>query len=428
MDKKKKSFNFEFRFPICIFLATILWLYVMTEKNPETVYSYLDVPVQILNENTLNSRELQAMNLENFTATVSVRGLKSDILSFNENNIVATLDLSGYGAGNMKVPLQVKLKQNNSDLSIQKVDPSYVSIQFDKIVSSHKPIKISYIGEVEEGKILGQIETDVEEVSVKGPESLVNKVKYAEGVINLDGKDDDSHFSVDLKLIDEEGNPVEGVTVSPNEVSGKLPVGTGVTLPVKLEFTGEVPENMVIESIEFKPEEVGVIGSRKDLNLHEISTKPINLSDFAENSVKEIELDMPKNLKLQKPDTKILLEIKYTKEMEKTISVSPYDIKILNPHGIEYSFLDKDNIEVILKGNEHILKEFNPQFFVEFSKEKYESEEVSLNIQIADPPLELKTEIKPPSLRFKINKNNVGDDIDEETENENANNEAEKEQ
>lgn len=403
-----KISKINLRLPVCLILATILWLYVMTEKNPEIVFLYYEVPVKILNEGSLKNRGLKAMNLRDFTATVSLRGLKSDLISFKDERIEATIDLSGYGEGEMKVPVAVSLKEPKYDLVVEKVEPPMMLVQFDKIISDERPIRIISTGEVKEGSVLGSIEPETKTVKVVGPRSLVDRVAYAEGIVNLEDKDDFSTFYIPLKLKDNDGNIINNVAIEPQEVSGEISIKQRRTLPVAIKFTGDLPQGVIINEIEFSPKEVRVLGNKGDLNISEAPTVPIDLATIVETTSQTVALDLPNNISLENPNEKISVQMSYLEEVQRTQIIDKEDIVIENPpKGMNIIISDESIIMVSLIGEETLIANYNPILYIRFEDREYEEGDIEVSLQVRDVPEGIRAEISPKSLKINLeNKDN----------------------
>ena len=401
-QKKKKNQKINLTFPICVALAVFLWLYVMTEKNPEITHSYYEVPVKVLNKNTLSQKGLYAMNLADFTATVSLKGLKSDVLAFNRERIDLSIDLSGYGEGEMKIPIKASLKEPKYDLKIDRIDPTEFIIHFDKMITSAKPVRIIRTGEVAVGTLRASVESDLKTVSVKGPRSIVEKVSYAEATVNLEGKDDNSSFLVPIKLKDEDGDLVEGVYSIPSEVSGKILIKTVAEIPVAIKLTGELPKGSVITAMEYSPKTVKVIGSKEAVRVKEIPTVPINLSELSEDGKTETTLSLPKGLKILSGDDKVSVSVSYTRETKTTIAVPKNEITIDNvPEGLDAT-ITEDYISVILMGAYEKLAKAIPELSLVLTDNEQKAGTYSVSPTISGLPEGVRAELSPPKATVNV--------------------------
>ena len=79
---------------ISVIVAIILWLYAVSELNPETTKTITDVPVEVINMDALNEKNLTLLDDPVSSISIRIRGLVNDIRKVNISNLKAVLDLS----------------------------------------------------------------------------------------------------------------------------------------------------------------------------------------------------------------------------------------------------------------------------------------------------------------------------------------------
>ncbi len=100
-----------------LFFAVLLWIYVMDIENPETLRTFKDVPIQLINVEELQDSGLILINNQNYTVDVKVEGRRSDVLNVKKAEIGLTADLIGSGKGNNSVPIESNLSADNVKLA-----------------------------------------------------------------------------------------------------------------------------------------------------------------------------------------------------------------------------------------------------------------------------------------------------------------------
>ena len=94
---------------ISVVVAIILWLYAVSELNPETTKTFNDIPIEIINMNELNEKNLTLAENPEQSITVRIRGLANDIRKVNISNLKAVLDLSEIDwTGTQSVALDIE--------------------------------------------------------------------------------------------------------------------------------------------------------------------------------------------------------------------------------------------------------------------------------------------------------------------------------
>lgn len=354
MSKKRNDLTLKiFAFTI----AMILWIYVMSEVNPEQSENIKNISVSFTNMDVLEKQGLILMDPKDATVLVRVTGNKSDYVNFSRESIKAQVDLAGYSEGQFKVPVKVVLNQF-SNISIEKVEPSEILFTFDKLINPEKTIAIKTTGQLAENYVLGDIITKTQSVFVKGPRTWVNEVSEIVAEIKLDGRKEDIHVSVPLKILDDQGNDVIGVTKEPSVIDVTIPVFRKVTLPIELQLANQLPENYEITEITIKPNQIALKGDNNIVNLTSIQTKPVDINSLIEGTAVEVELDLPRKVSLLNPDEKIIVSLNIEEAFTKTFEFNLSEIEIRNlSDGL---ILDEESlsqtIQVIVKGKEEIIE------------------------------------------------------------------------
>ena len=80
---------------VCVFLAFILWIYVMEVDSPDYEDVFEDVAVTVVGTTQLeNERNLSIFSGYDTLVDVTVKGQKSVIAKYSSEDIVATVDVS----------------------------------------------------------------------------------------------------------------------------------------------------------------------------------------------------------------------------------------------------------------------------------------------------------------------------------------------
>mgnify|MGYP000849811746 FL=1 len=363
MKKKRKKSPINVSMILSLLMAVLLWLFVMTGKNPETSISYYNIEVELLNEDSLANKDLVISDKKDWTVNIDLKGHKNDFLYFKKENIRASVDLSGYQEGELKVPVKVELINSNSNLKVQDVEPREIVFNFDKIVSQEKPFNLNILGALDDGLSIGNIEKETKEIEVRGPRTIVNQV--AEGIASVDvtGRTDDTLLKVQVELVDAKGKKVEGLKYSPETIDVKIPINMVKTLPIELITTGELPEEYVRMNAETDPLTIVVIGKKEDLtNLVKVSTKSVNINDIINNPDMKVELDLPVGVNLYDKDTSVSVKLVLEKLVESEFTFNKEDIKILNlGQNLSAEILEDEEIHVSMMVEETIAEDLNKE-------------------------------------------------------------------
>lgn len=349
MSKEKNNLTLKI---FAFIIAILLWSFVMLEVNPEEERPIRNVNVTFTNEHTLDRQNLVVMEPEEVTISVKVTGKRSDMIDFDSKSIKASLDLSGYTEGQRKVPIKVELDQS-SNIKIASFEPKEVLFTFDKLISKAQQVTIKTIGELESGYILGELETKSQTVLLKGPRSWVNEISEVEATVNLENRKENGKLTAPIKLLDDQGNDVRGVSMEPSSIDINVGILRTIKVPIELQIENQLPENYEITEVSINPSNIEVKGNKDILKLITIQTKPVDINSLIKDTEMEVELNLPKGVELLNPNEKITVTLKVEESSMKTFSYNLNEITINNLNE-ELSIDEEDylkNIDVKLKGN-----------------------------------------------------------------------------
>jgi len=152
-------------------------------------------------------------------------------------------------------------------------------------------------GATPEGLDIGDTTVDPTEVQVSGPSSVIEQVVAARADVTIQPGGIDVDQDVRLVPVDQLGNVVSPVDVSPSTARVKIPVFTdrqSRTLPVTPVVTGSPAAGFEISSVTVEPSVVTVEGDADQLaQLESIDTAPISVNGLSSEQTSEVELAMP---------------------------------------------------------------------------------------------------------------------------------------
>jgi YbbR domain-containing protein len=339
-----------------LLIAIILWSFVMNKENPEWPISSKNIPVTI-NTNTLDRLGLVLMEPKEITINVEVTGRKNDMKNFSAKNIVAQVDLSGRGEGQMKVPINVSLRNQLPGVIVTNWEPKEVLFTLEKIISRDIPVNIQTEGEVPTDYLLGNVNSKSQFVSIRGPRSWVNEVDKVVAIVNVEDINSDTSRSITVKVLDDQGNEVIGVDKVPSLIDVNISVLKTNSIPIELITENKLPDNFTITNIEISPRNIAIKGKKDILGINKINTKPIDINSLLEQTSMEVELDLPEGVELLNPKEKILITYTIEETIVKDYNVLMKDLTIKNLDStLSINDLDLErSIQIALKGIKSVI-------------------------------------------------------------------------
>ena len=280
---------------ISLLFAILFWLYVMDQVNPEMVKDLENLRVELLNTPNITQSGLMIMNEQDYFVNVKIRGRRNDLFDITNEDVRVTADLSGYGKGDISVPLETRTF--NGNFNIVDLSQKDIKMFLDSVVEISKPVNLDIVGNPENGYVKGVLEFEPEEISVRGPESFVNQVAMVYGEMKLDGSTADLSKEIPVKPVDNDGNVVGGVELGRDYVRASLGISKLKTLSLNERITGQAASGYEIVKVQINPAAVTVRGSEVDIDIIDrLYTMPIDISGIMSTADVEIELDLPQGL------------------------------------------------------------------------------------------------------------------------------------
>jgi YbbR domain-containing protein len=359
MEKKNRNLSLKLA---TIVVAVLLWSYVMSEVNPVIRKEFKNISVNYLNVQSLERQGLVIMSPESAKVNVEITGKKKEVDNVLASNIYAEVDLAGYGEGQVRVPISVKILNSTADVSVTRISPQEVLFTLEKTITKEITISPETIGELGDKYVVGDIVSEPETIIIRGPRSWVNEVDKAVATVDVTNKTRDFSDTVPIKLLNSEGEEVVGVEKEPSFAKLTVPILQIKELPVELIIEGDAPENTSITNILLNPSTIEVKGYEQDLNLLEsIKTKPVDINQLLGANEMEVELDLPVGIELVDPTIKVSMTYTLEEITEKIIEIKVSEMEVLNLS--ENLILDDESLEksvnVTVRGLKNILDEIN---------------------------------------------------------------------
>lgn len=355
-------------FAISLVVSFIFWLTVSLVLRPtgEMVVSGVGVNVNV-QSGLLAELGLSAIEGSESTVNVVISGSRSVIGGVSAEDISVTPSLSGVsGAGTYELELRAS-NNTSKDFEIVNVNPSAITVKFDKYVE--KTVDLDYVitGEynIPDEFVQEEIYSDPEKIVVTGPEKDIEVIAGAVVTVELSGEYSDTIEALgEVVLVDEDGNPVEynhkEITTNINFAKVYIPIHRTAKLPLSFSYTN-VPENFDVSNLSYTLSvdtvivegASNVIDKYSDIFLGYVDMRDITL----ENPTVSFEIELPEGLTFQDHVDEVDIVFDLEGYTETTFNVS--QISIINvPQGYKVTS-NASKVEVTLVGPEDVLNELS---------------------------------------------------------------------
>ncbi len=329
LDRSRLSHNTSQKL-ISLIFAILLWFFVMDQVNPEMTRDLENVRVQVLNKTELTQNGLILMEPQrDYFVDIKVSGRRNDVLAASNTDVMVIADLAGYGKGTNSVPLDIK--SVNSSIVIEDASQKDIKVILDRIVEVQKPIHLELLGETATGYVRGELGYTPQDIFVKGPESIVNRVAMIYGETSIEALNSTLSMEVPVRAVDMDKEPVHGITMARDYIRIDLPVFKLRTISLEPRVSGQVEPGYEVVKKSVNPAAVTIKGFPEHIDgINRIYTRPVDVTGLKRSGTYEVVLDLPENVSAPYLKTPPLVDIKVEAVESRVYQFDIQEIPIVN--------------------------------------------------------------------------------------------------
>lgn len=332
---------------LALILAALAWVVALEEEDPTLQERYpqaIPITPSELPEGMVIVGEFDEQ------AQVTTRAPESVWRSLTVEDFIASVDLTGLGAGRHNVPVKVKLNKHPSRLIL--VEPKYVTLELEAEAEKTVSVSVQINGKPTLGYLYQTPITTPRYVTVSGPSTYVDRVVEAFTWVSVQDANADVEGEFRLEPHDSAGQTVPYVTLAYETVSVRIPIepsGHYRSLAVKAVLEGNIASGYLNPSISVEPPAVTVFGAPDVIAALPgfIETEPIDVEGAQADIVVRPALNVPENVAVvsgQQVEVKVLIE---PIQSSLTVEIAP-ELQGLEP-GLTAT-VSPETVEVILSG------------------------------------------------------------------------------
>lgn len=347
---------------LSVCLAAFLWVVIVNVDDPVKTREFTNVPVQVLNESALTSKE-KAYNIESGdTVDFTVSGKRSDLEKLKKTDFIATADLSQLTTPFDTVRINVECPKN-PDLEIIMGKISTMKISLENIIRKSFSVKVVPTGNCAPGYAIGKAEVSPVMLEVSGAESLINKVSDIKVAVDINGAKTEVTKVVTPRAYNKDGIELDSSKLIFNyrQVSATVTILRTKTIPVEIKTIGHVTEGYQYVSAVYEPKTIEVKGESEALE--KITSLPVTidisgLEKDTEYTIAIHEQLQDYNVMLVDDELEnLVIKVTIEKLVEKTFTIVNDNILVKNlPDGFSTEFTDLNTVySITLVGRENEL-------------------------------------------------------------------------
>jgi len=332
-------------------LSIAVWVVAVTSADPDETRALSSaVPVQIIGQDPslVISSDIPT------EVEVTLRAPRSvwDIIEADPQTVRAILDLSGLSTGEHSIDLQIQI--NARPVQIVSVAPRTITFILESLATQTVSVDLSLAGETAIGYQAGEPSLDPVEVVIAGAQSQVEKVARARVAINLSGIRKNFDQILPVEVLDENGQKVNDITVSPESVHITLLVnqqGGYRDVAVKVLVMGRVASGYRLTDISVFPPIVTVFAADPQLvNALPgvVETQPLDLQSAKEDISTRVALNLPAGISIVGEQT-VLIQAGVS-PIESSVTLAGEKVEIVNLGDGLKAQVSPATVDVIVSG------------------------------------------------------------------------------
>ncbi len=276
---------------LALVIASLLWLQASSEQSPFMEKTLNDVPVRLQN---VEEGYTVVGEVEPVAVDVTISGSQNLIAGIASRDLNVYVDLSDKEDGTHTLPIRA---MEPTGIQVTEIAPLEANVTVEEIVRKEFTVSIIQQGLPSLGYSIGNVTFEPEEVSIEGAKSIIESIKNAAVVVDVNNVTDSFERNVPVNVFDESGSVVQDVNVIPQTVTVSIEVVQAQVekeVSVKPSLVGEPAEGYRIIEIDLEPRVVLITGSEEIIDeISSLSTTPIEIQGAESDIEKIVGLQLP---------------------------------------------------------------------------------------------------------------------------------------
>jgi YbbR domain-containing protein len=304
---------------ICLLLSFGLWLYISNVENPLRTYELKNIPVELINQDSLTNSKFAIMNKQQFTVDLKLEGSSSEMVKVKKEDFKIVADMSTYALKNGENTIPVQIIDYPENINIKNNGFLGIKVNLEELVQKEFTIKSKVKVNFKENIYEKEQTISPNKITVTGGKSSIDKI--AEAILVGEEKDVDKNKQSEygIKFVDSFGNEVSNVEADNKTAQLSIIVTNGKVIPINLKTTGSIPQGFIFGGYELSKNSINILGDSKVLeNIKSLDTEAVDMSSLYADSEMNVKLKLSEGISVQSGENSIKVKFKVTKEENTT--------------------------------------------------------------------------------------------------------------
>ena len=352
---------------LAVLIALVLWLAIVNVNDPEKTITVSNIPISVTNESAITSRDMVYNVKSEQYLNITVSGKRSIVSNLSAEDFRATASLKELSKVN-SIPVDVTTKNASLGRKITIVKQSAQTILVDVENVEEKDftdLVVEYTGKVADGYVAGLSSMSTDEVTVKAPTSIIDKIKKVAVRCSLDGTNTNISKKCPVILYDKNDKEIKSdeIELSDKKIRVNVNVLRAKQVPISTinkDELGKPADGYVVDDVILSSDSITVYGSEESLDSIESLDiqDDIDVSDAKGDVTQNIDVTgkLPKGLSVSGESTitvKVLIKKLITRTFEYDASeVSLNDLS----SDLDVQLVTK-KVKVTLQGEQEVISQ-----------------------------------------------------------------------
>lgn len=382
---------------LAVLIALVLWLAIVNVNDPEKTITVSNIPISVTNESAITSRDMVYNVKSEQYLNITVSGKRSIVSNLSAEDFRATASLKELSKVN-SIPVDVTTKNASLGRKITIVKQSAQTILVDVENVEEKDftdLVVEYTGKVADGYVAGLSSMSTDEVTVKAPTSIIDKIKKVAVRCSLDGTNTNISKKCPVILYDKNNKEIKSdeIELSDKKIRVNVNVLRAKQVPISTinkDELGKPADGYVVDDVILSSDSITVYGSEESLDSIESLDiqDDIDVSDAKGDVTQNIDVTgkLPKGLSVSGESTitvKVLIKKLITRTFEYDASeVSLNDLS----SDLDVQLVTK-KVKVTLQGEEEVISQLTKDDMVisaDLGKVKEGTTTVHVDVAVPD--------------------------------------------
>ncbi len=281
-------------------IAICLWFYVVQVQDPDISRTIKHVPVVFTQTNLLEEKNLILLNGEEYTVDVEIRGPRKNVMGVNKKNLNVLVDVGSIEKTGQHT-LVTKIVLPYANIEVVGKNPSSLQVTADNLVTVTKPVEIIEEGTPKDTYELGKKSATPEEISIKGPKTIIDGIQRVAVKVDVGEKTADITDKQNIVVYGAGDQEIKSpmLSFSEEEIAIHIEILKSKTVDIELVFAESAKhfeQEYILDKNSIKSVQIAGVQALVE-SMDKVKTTAITPQNIGENGEVTITLDLPEGVR-----------------------------------------------------------------------------------------------------------------------------------